>query len=44
MKDPMQLTIMDMATIISECEDRGVGCRIEFVPIKKEQENDSNED
>ena len=39
MKKPMQLTINDIANLISQCEKMNVVCKIEFFPMKKEKDD-----
>ena len=46
MKNPIKLTIEDIAVLVSQCKDLGVGCDIRLIPIdtKKDEEKDGTED
>lgn len=42
-KNPMQLTIEDIANIISQCEAKNVVFNVQFFPMKKVNEATNNE-
>ena len=44
MKNPMQLTIKDIANLVSQCEKMGVVFNVQFFPIKKEEQDGTNND
>lgn len=40
MKKPLKLTIEDIVKMITETEKMGVAINMQFIPIKKDKEND----
>ena len=44
MKNPMQLTIKDIAYLVSHCKEMNVGCNIQFFPIEKEKKDCADND
>lgn len=44
MKNPMQLTIKDIANLVSQCKEMNVGCNIQFFPIEKEKKDGADND
>ena len=44
MKKPMQLTIKDIAYLVSHCKEMNVGCNIQFFPIEKEKKDGADND
>jgi hypothetical protein len=41
MKNPLNLTIEDIAKMMSEAEKMGVAINMQFIPIKKDKEIDT---
>ena len=44
MKNPMPLTIKDIANLVSQCKEMNVGCNIQFFPIEKEKKENADND
>ena len=44
MKNPMKLTIKDIAYLVSHCKEMNVGCNIQFFPIEKEKKESADND
>ena len=44
MKNPMQVTIKDIANLVSHCKEMNVGCNIQCVAIGKEKKDGADND